>query len=296
MSGPVGPADARRMWQLFEPVHAVVYFAPQARAAFEAAGLRGFWRGYFAGRVAAMGAVGPEVVTAVCHGFAPAHVARAVPDIWSRVTPAQALAARAAGARASLEAALAATGAPATGPAGAAEAAELIGAAAAAVDTGGRALAAATAAVPRPDGPLDAIWHAATVLREHRGDGHVAALVAEGVTGLQALVLRAGADLDRALLQPARGWTDAQWDAAVAVLAERELVTAPRGQDGVTTAAGRDLLARVEAVTDRLAAEPWTALGRDGTERLAALIGPLSAAARGVLPVLTPIGLPPAPG
>jgi len=295
MNAQVGPADARRMWQLFEPVHAVVYFAPQARAAFETAGLRGFWRGYFAGRVAAMGAAGPEVVTAVCHGFAPAHVERAVPDVWSRVSPAQALAARADGARASLQAALA--DAPATGrPTDLAEAADLIGVAAGAVDTGGRALAAATAAVPRPRDPLDAIWHSATVLREHRGDGHVAALVAEGVTGLQALVLRAGADLDRALLQPARGWTDAQWDAAVAVLAERGLVTAPLDRDGVTTTTtGLDLLERVEAVTDRLAAEAWRALGRDGTERLATLIGPLSAAARGVLPALTPIGLPPAP-
>lgn len=291
MSG-VGPADARRMWQLFEPVHAVTYFAPQARAAYEAAGLRGFWRGYFAGRAAPLGSVGPEVVTAVFYSFAPAHVARAVPEVWSRMSPPEALSARAAGARASLETALVEAG---VRPAGLEETADLLGSVAGSVDTDGRALAAATAAVPPPtgplDGPLDAIWHAATVLREHRGDGHNAALVTEGMSGLHALVLRAGADLDRALLQPARGWTDGQWDAAVAALAQRGLVTTA----GVTTVAGRDLLARVEAVTDRLAAQPWAVLGRERTARLATLVAPLSSAARAMLPALTPIGLPPTP-
>src|SRR6187455_800417 len=93
---------ARRMWTLIEPVHAVTYFTPQARAAFEAAGLRGFWRGYFAGRSAPLGAIGAGPVTAAFFGFAPAMVARAVPDVWTRITPAAALAARADGARAAL--------------------------------------------------------------------------------------------------------------------------------------------------------------------------------------------------
>jgi hypothetical protein len=92
----------RRLWSLFEPVHAVVYFAPQAGAAFEAAGLRGFWRRYFAGRTAPLGAVGPGPVTAAFFGFAPGMVARALPDIWTRISPQAALAARADGARAAL--------------------------------------------------------------------------------------------------------------------------------------------------------------------------------------------------
>src|SRR3954471_566660 len=93
----------RRMWSLFEPVHAVTYFAPHAAATFEAAGLRGFWRRYFAGRAAPLGTVGPGPVIAAFFGFAPAMVSRAFPDVWTRITPQAALDARTAGARAALE-------------------------------------------------------------------------------------------------------------------------------------------------------------------------------------------------
>ena len=70
-------AVARHLWQLYEPLHAVTYFAPEARAAFVGAGLRGFWRGYFAGRAAPLGAVPAAPVTALFYSFAPAMVARA---------------------------------------------------------------------------------------------------------------------------------------------------------------------------------------------------------------------------
>src|SRR6201996_1579597 len=97
MTGP-----ARRMWTLFEPVHAVTYFAPEALEAYQAAGLRGFWRGYFAGRAAPLGAAGPEVVTASFYNFAPAFVARALPSVWDLVSPADALRVRREGAVAAL--------------------------------------------------------------------------------------------------------------------------------------------------------------------------------------------------
>src|SRR5688500_880988 len=96
----------RHLWQLFEPLHAVTYFAPQAKAAFESAGLRGFWRGYFAGRAAPLGAVSAAPVTALFFSFAPAMVARAVPDVWQRASPEQALAARLDGAVRALRAVL----------------------------------------------------------------------------------------------------------------------------------------------------------------------------------------------
>src|SRR3984957_15417585 len=89
---------ARSMWTLFEPIHAVTYFAPEARSAFEQAGLRGFWRGYFAGRAAPLGPAGAAVVTASFFNFAPAFVARAVPGIWDLITPEEALRTRLAGA------------------------------------------------------------------------------------------------------------------------------------------------------------------------------------------------------
>src|SRR4051794_7523917 len=82
---------ARQMWTRFEPLHAVTYFTPEARAAYEAVGLRGYWRGYFAGRFAPMGAVDATPVISSAFGFAPGMVTRAVPDVWSRATPAETL-------------------------------------------------------------------------------------------------------------------------------------------------------------------------------------------------------------
>lgn len=278
----------RHLWSLFEAVHAVTYFDPAARAAFEAAGLRGFWRGYFAGRPAPLGAVGAGPVTAAFFGFAPAMVARAVPDVWSRATPAAALAARLDGARAALTGLLA--GVPA---AHVAEAAELLSAAAGAVDLPGRVLAAANAGLPWPGDPIGRLWHAATILREHRGDGHVAALLTAGIGGSESVVLRSALDGGGlpATMQPARGWTGPQWQDAAGRLAARGWVT----PDGTATEAARTAYARVEAVTDELAAGPWRQLGEDTTRRCARLLEPLAARAWAVLPADNPIPLRPAP-
>ncbi len=190
------------MWTLFEPVHAVTYFAPQARSAFEAAGLRGFWRGYFAGRAAPLGPAGAAVVTASFYNFAPAFVARAVPGVWELITPEEALRTRLAGATAALGGLLAGRESEV------AAAADLLGLAVAGLDCAGRVLAAANAALPVPDDGLARLWQAATLLREHRGDGHFAALAAADIDGCEAVVLRSGLDLRRENLQPVRGWTD----------------------------------------------------------------------------------------
>jgi hypothetical protein len=277
------PVSPRRLWALFEPVHAVTYFAPQPRQAFEAVGLRGFWRGYFAGRSAVLGAVGAAPVTALFYGFAPGMVARALPAVWSLAAPDVVLAARRDGARAALAALD-----PGLDGETLPQVAELARAAAQAADVGGRALAAANAALPWPEDPLDVLWQAATVLREHRGDGHVAALLTSGVSGLEALVLRAAGDLSRSVLQQARGWSDAAWDAAAAGLRGRRLLD----DAGRQTGAGRALLHDVETVTDHLAAQPWNAHGVDAAARFAELIRPLSRAAAAALPRETPIGLP----
>ena len=276
----------RYLWSLFEPVHAVTYFAPQAGTAFEAAGLRGFWRRYFAGRAAPLGAVGPGPVVAAFFGFAPGMVARALPDVWTRISPQAALAARAADARAALLALL-----PDDYDEEAGEAAELLSAAAQAVDLPGRVLAGAYADLAWPDGAVDRLWHAATLLREHRGDGHVAALLIAGFDGCESLVLRTALDggATRAQMQPARGWTDAEWQAAADRLRDRGWLAA----DGSPTEAGRDAYAQVEATTDRLAAGPWRELGADRTERCARLLDPVVARIWDVLPEDNPIPLRP---
>ncbi|MEU5611571.1 hypothetical protein AB0H03_23025 [Streptomyces sparsogenes] len=275
-------ATARAMWPLFEPIHAVTYFAPEALAAYEDAGLRGFWRGYFAGRAAPLGPVGPEPVVAAFFGFAPAMVARALPAVWALAAPERALELRRAGATAALTRLLA-------GYEHEVElAAEALAPLAADLDGAGRVLTAAYGALDFPTDPAGRLWHAATLLREHRGDGHVAALVAAGLDGCEALALRAAVDLPRAELQPYRGWTDEEWAAAGRRLLERGLV-AP---DGSATDAGRDLLHTVEAATDRAAERPWRTLGAEEVARLTGLLRPLAAACGTALRFPNPIGLP----
>ncbi len=273
------------MWTLFEPIHAVTYFAPEARSAYEQAGLRGFWRGYFAGRAAPLGAASAAIVTASFFNFAPAFVARAVPGVWDLATPDEALRTRMAGATEALQNLLAGR------ETDAATAADLLWRAIGELDFSGRVLAAANAALPVPEGGLARLWQAATVLREHRGDGHFAALAAADIDGCEAVALRCGLDLLREDLQPVRGWTDEAWDDALSRLAGRGWV----GGDGELTSAGREAHAAVENATDWAAARPWARLGPDATAEIANILTPLAQTCASALPYPSPIGVP-APG
>ena len=281
------PGTARLLWSLAEPFHALTYFADEAAAAFDAAGLRGFWSGYFAGRAAPLGAVGPEVVTATFVNFAPDFVARRVPAVWEAVTPAAALEARLSGVDGAVRRVL---GAEWTTSDQAVEAMELAVTAAAAVDALGRPLAAANTAVVVPDETHLRLWQALTTLREHRGDGHTVALVAREVDGIQAHVLAAAAGRsDRAWLQKARGWDDAAWEDA-----ERRLPDRGWLDDGALTAQRLAMVTAIEADTDRLALAPWQALGAQRCDRLAELLRPVRRAvvAAGHWPAGNPIGVP----
>jgi hypothetical protein len=289
------PSAARRMWQVLEPYHALVYFSPQTRQAMEDAGLRGFWRGYFAGRAAPLGRTPAPVVTATFFGFHPSMVERAIPAVWDLVEPADAAAARQRGADATLREVLDGD----VDSSDVAEAADLARRAAGACDPVGRALFAAHLDLPWPTEPHLVLWHAATLLREHRGDTHNAALVAAGIDGCQAQVLAAAAGRSpRRILQASRSWSDAEWDDAADRLAARGILTRPGGHAADApdelTDAGRALVDDVEARTDAGSLAPWEHLGTDATEHLRALVAPL---ARRVLaadwfPSTTPIGLP----
>jgi Helix-turn-helix family len=273
-------STARSMWTLFEPVHAVTYFAPEARSAYQDAGLRGFWRGYFAGRAAPLGAASAAVVTASFFNFAPAFVARAIPGVWELITPEEALRVRLAGATEALGRLF--------GDAGVASAADLLWRAVGELEFSGRVLASADAALPRPEDGPGRLWLSATVLREHRGDGHFAALAAADIDGCEAVALRCLLDLRREDLQPVRGWTDEEWDDALARLAARGWA----GADGRITSAGRDAHAAVENATDRAAARPWARLGPEATAEIAAALTPLAQACAAVVPYPSPIGVP----
>ena len=266
---------ARRAWTLFEPIHAIVYFAPEARERYEAAGLRGGWMGYFASRSAPMGAVTADVVTAVFHNFQPAMVARAIPDAWSFSTPERALVARLDAADAALRRLWG----------DAAESAQVEEAAALALEViatlrgDGRPLFAGHAGLPVPAAPHLALWHACTLLREHRFDGHVAALTAHDLDGLEALLMAvaAGRGVDAETLRRFRGWTEEEWAAGGERLRRRGLAD----EAGGFTAEGGELHSAVEQVTDRLAAGPWEQLGDARCERLFALLGGLAARLEG---------------
>jgi len=278
--------DTRRLWTLFEPVHAVVYFAPELRTAYEELGLRGFWRGYFAGRAAPLGEVEAGVVTACFFGFAPGFVARAIPSVWSLATPSQALAARLAGVDAALTRLLDPSLRAAAGDAAAALRAGLAG-----CGPAGRPMFAANAGLPWPAEPHLALWHAATLLREHRGDAHVAALTVAGLDPCEAHVTQvaaAGVPLDT--IAPYRGWTDRDWQDAAARLAARGWLAG----DGSLTDAGRDARRRVEDDTNRLAAEAVRALEPGDRDDVVAVLRRVVAplVESGTIPYPNPIGVP----
>ncbi|WP_327325425.1 hypothetical protein OG735_25195 [Streptomyces sp. NBC_01210] len=277
------------IWQLLECAHAPVYFAPETGPVYTDAGsgLKGFWMGYFASRAAALGAVPPEVVTAAFYNFAPARVARALPDAWDRCAPEMVLAARLEVADRSLRRLL---GELADTPQ-VAEAADLACRAVESLPAAGRVLFSAHAALPVPEQPHLALWWAATALREFRGDGHVAALVTAGVDGCEANVITVALGLAPPEQRLNRGWAEAEWQAAEARLRDRG-VLAP---DGTLTAQGRRERDELEATTDRLARPLTEALEVDGVARLADCLRPLARriVEAGGVPFPNAMGLPP---
>jgi hypothetical protein len=254
------------MWVLFETYHDVTYFTPESRAAADELGCKGGWMGYFGMRAAPLGAVAPEMVISTFYNFHPRMVRRAIPDAWQIASPHDFLATRLAGVDAALKRML--------GPALSEidEAAALAQEAAGHAPITGRPLAAANAAVEVPKQPHLALWQAATTLRESRGDGHIAALVAAQLDPVETLVLFAAEQaISQAYMQKARGWSDEEWAAAQARLADRGLVA-----DGAITPAGTALRAQIEQTTDELADAPWQALGAEKTHRLADLLRPMA--------------------
>ncbi|MFD1932453.1 MULTISPECIES: SCO6745 family protein [Nonomuraea] len=275
---------ARRMWHQIEPVHAAVYFAPQV---FDEAAKLGYdvesrWPSYFAWRTAPLGKAGPHQVTATYYSFSPAMIAEHVPDIWETATPEQALEARLRGMDRTLRDLLGER-------VNQREAAELAMRAAESADVSGRPTAAANLDLPWPDEPHLALWQAYTVLREHRGDGHLAALQAAGLDGCEALVSFAAIGAAPVANFAGRGWSEQEWAAARDRLASRGLIDA----EGAATEAGRALREQVERMTDQLAAGPWLALGEERAARLAELSLPFLGAIfeTGMLPMQSTLGI-----
>jgi hypothetical protein len=264
---------ARKMWRTLEPYHGLVYFTPHATAAYAALGVTG-QAGYFASRAAPMGPVSAGVVIATFYNFDPRVVRAAVPAVWEAASPADITAARLGAIDLALRDAL---GEDALASSEVVEAAALACRAAGGCTPEGRSLYAAHAELAWPDEPHLALWHAVTLLREFRGDGHVAALVAEGLDGCEALVTHgamADVGLLTGILQATRGWSDEAWGAAQDRLRHRGLLD----DGGALTPAGEAVRDHVEAVTDEQAMAPWHHLGADDADRLRTLVRPFSKA------------------
>jgi hypothetical protein len=204
------------------------------------------------------------VVTATFYNFSPSLVAHVIPRAWTLASPEQVLAARLDAARASLTRMLG----DAAGSDEVTELAGLLREACSALTTEGRPLFAGHADLPWPEEPLLAVWHGATLLREHRGDGHVAVLLHAGLTGLEALITHSatGRGFTEAAAKATRGWKDEEWAAACGALADRGLL-----DDAGLTAEGEDLRKHIEVQTDALAADPWLSLGPEKTARVVEL-------------------------
>jgi hypothetical protein len=242
-------------------LHSLIYFAPETEHYLTGVGLRGNRMCYFAGRAAPMGAVGPGVVTATFYNFNPTLVARSIPEAWELATPATVIDARYVAVDAALTRLL---GEEVIASADMLTLSALVREAAAACTPEGRPLYAGNADLGWPDPPHLVMWHALTLLREHRGDGHIAALACAGLSGIEALVTHTatGKGFIPAFARASRGWSQEEWDTAVSGLAARGLLDG----DGALTATGQALRAQVEGDTDRMAASPWHYLGEQRTE------------------------------
>jgi hypothetical protein len=273
---------ARRMWKTLEPFHAITYFAPDTRRETDALGLRGGWMSYFGCRAAPLGPVGPSLVAAVFYNFHPAMVARALPDAWGHASPAQLLDARLRAVDSAVRRLFPGTSFR--------RAADVARHAAEVAPVAGRPIAAANAGLEWPDEPHLVLWQATTILRESRGDGHVAALVGAGLSPCQACVtISAAGGPAKEVFQVNRRWSDDDWTAAEDDLRSRGLLDSA----GALTVAGRELRRQVEDTTDSLADHGWRALGDELTAELHDLVHPLSASlmSSGLIPPDNPMAM-----
>ncbi|MDN3297165.1 hypothetical protein QWM81_24585 [Streptomyces ficellus] len=260
------PGAGRRCHNAVNPLHSTIYFSPDFAKELAALGVTDSNAAYFAGRAAAMGAVGPGVVAATFYNFDHELIARHLPAVWDVASPEAVLAARLRAADATLRRLL---GDETVTSDAMAEAAGLALRATEACTRHARPLYAAHADLPVPEEPHLAYWHAATLLREHRGDAHLAALLAAGLDPLEALVSHTatGKGMAPRWILATRGWRRADWDAAAGRLRERGLLD----ERGELTSRGSALRAELEGHTDRLDAAPYEHLGAAGVERLTEL-------------------------
>jgi hypothetical protein len=264
---------AHKTWRTLEPLHGMIYFVPEAAEEYESLGVTGR-DGYFASRAAPMGAVTAEVVIATFFNFNPELVHHAIPRVWDLVAPEELVGARLRAVDRSYRRLL---GDEVVASPQMERAAELARRAAevAIASSDGRVLCAAHARVAWPSAPHLVLWHAQTILREFRGDAHVALLMTHGLSGIDALITHgAEGDVPAELLQSTRGWSDGSWQRAIGSLRARGWLQS--GPELAFSEWGAAQRAAIEARTDRLAHGPYAELGDEACTELRALARPWS--------------------
>ncbi len=259
-------ALSARLGAMTNLVHGFIYFAPEAAEEYDALSLPASHH-YFASRAAALGPVPAEVVVATFFNFNPELVHPAIPDAWSIASPAAIQTARIRAAGRVLRRVE-----PDITDDDLAEASEIAGAMIAGVGDAGRPLAAGNRATPEPDDSWERLWQRITVLREWRGDAHVAALVAAPVDPVEALALHAATgQVPKAALVGTRHWSDDAWNTTVQKLVRRGLLR----EDESFTEMGEAFRADIERRTDIASIPLIDAVGPDRTQRLIDLLKPV---------------------
>jgi hypothetical protein len=258
------PTTVRNIHMTINLAHRLVYFVPEATEEYAAIGAAG--RGtYFAVRTAPMGVVPDEVILATFYNFSGRAVRSAnIADVWAAASPAGLQAARFRAVTRALDR----VGVTYTAEE-IQEARALIDPVVANLSLAGKPLAAANAALKLPDDPLAALWQQVTIVREWRGDVHIALLVAHDIGPCECMVLQVGTGrFPLGIAQATRQWSEEDWAAAIVELGTRNWVDA----NGAMTAAGSEAREHIENETDRLCAPIWKPIGEAGAERLRELL------------------------
>jgi hypothetical protein len=266
---------ARRVWDMVEPIAGNAYFAPEVHGALEKLGYGGGTPGpngihypdgvaYFVSRGACLGPNVPgEVIAAAFGVFKRPMVVAAVTQGWTIADQPAVLAAREEGAVASLRRLIG------DAPDGLGWATDVLKRMAEAGPAEGRHLHSGLLSLGYPDDPMGAFWRAADLVREHRGDSHIAAWIAADLDACEVGVITdpwRGQALKTWVRS--RGWTEDELDAAIDRLRGRGLLDS----DGITSA-GRALRESIDDATDAMEQRMVDALGDDATELFRLLDG-----------------------
>ncbi len=265
-------AMARQSQKAFEPLVAMIFFVPEAPVRYKTLGLNGR-QGYFCARASAMGPVPGQVVASTFYNFNPAYVIPLVEKGWQSTTPHATGEERNKAVGEALRRLLAPADEGEAELPGPERAVELFQEATAKLPIGGRSLFAAYAAQPWPQDPLVALWHGANLLREFRGDGHIVALMSQGISPVESILMQAAYSprLPLSFLVQSRAWSEEEVAGGQADLASRGLL-----QDGKLTDQGQAVREQIEDLTDRMDTLPFATLGEAKTQELITLVGAFS--------------------